>query len=438
MKRNVLHMAFATFWTIFALVSTVNADGLTLKSCLEKALAGNPLVTEAGLGVKAGEAAVAGSRGKQFPRLALDLAYSRRQDPVPYIPAQSSTIPAHFSNEFASWTGLLTLPIYQGGQLSAGVALAEVRRDIADLALTQTKNDLIANTVNTFNKLLQLQHLRDASRASIAALEEQIKNTQLLLNLGRAAKIDLLKVNVQLANEQQRLLTLDEAIATTGATLHYLMGDAATENEPLLLWSPPVVDITAAAVAGPGNERPWSNRPEYRSAFKAVEEADISQKISQGKVLPSVNAISGYTDQYGEDPWHNEGNWFLGLQVSMPLFDRALYADLTREKILQDKAAAHLKAVENQLRLEVGNAAASLRESGGRVATAERVIEQAHESFRIEQQKYTAGAGVMSDLLLAQAADMTAEANLSQARFDRAAALVAWRRATGMLEEYLK
>lgn len=44
----------------------------------------------------------------------------------------------------------------------------------------------------------------------------------------------------------------------------------------------------------------------------------------------------------------------------------------------------------------------------------------------------------MSDLLLAQAADMTAEANLSQARFDQAAALVAWRRATGMLEEYLK
>ena len=438
MKRNVLPMAFAIFWTILALVSTVKADGLTLKSCLEKALANNPLVAEAGHGVKAGEAAIAGSRGKQLPRLALDLTYTRRQDPVPYIPAQSSTVPAHFGNEFASWTGLLTLPIYQGGQLSAGVALAEVRRDFADLALAQTKNDLIANTVNTFNKLLQLQQLRNASRASITALVEQTDNAQLLLSLGRMAKVDLLKVNVQLANEQQRLLTLDEAIATTGATLHFLMGDAVADNEALLLWPPPVADTTTAAVAGPGQERSWSNRPEYQAAVKAVEEAGLSRKIAHGKVLPAVNAISGYTDQYGEDPWHNEGNWFFGLQVSMPLFDRSLNADLEREKILQDKAAAHLKAVENLLRLEVGNAAASLRESGGRVETAQRVIEQAHESFRIEQEKFTAGAGVTSDLLLAQAADMTAEANLSQARFDYDAAMVAWRKATGMLTEYLK
>lgn len=438
MKRNLLQMAFAAFWTIFALVSTVNADELTIKSCLEKALAGNPLVAEASLGVKAGEAAIAGSRGKQLPRLALDLAYTRRQDPVPYIPAQSSTIPAHFSNEFAAWTGLLTLPIYQGGQLSAGVALAEVRRDFAELALAQTRNDLIANTVNTFNKLLQLQQLRNASHASITALLEQTKNAQLLLGLGRMAKIDLLKVNVQLANEQQRLLTLDEAIATTGATLHYLMGDAVTDNEPLLLRPPPVADTTAAVVVVPGNERSWSNRPEYQAAFKAVEEAGLNRQIAHGKVLPSVNAISGYTDQYGEDPWYNEGNWFLGLQVSIPLFDRSLYADLTREKVLQDKAAAHFKAVENLLRLEAGNAAASLRESGGRVETARRVIEQAHESFRIEQEKFITGAGAASDLLLAQAADMTAEANLSQARFDYDAAMVAWRKATGMLEEYLK
>lgn len=245
-------------------------------------------------------------------------------------------------------------------------------------------------------------------------------------------------MNVQLANEQQRLLTLDEAIATTGATLRYLMGDAVAGNEPLLLRPPPVADVTVAAVSNPGSERPWSNRPEYQAAFKAVEKAGLTRKIAHGKVLPSVNAISGYTDQYGEDPWHNEGNWFLGLQVSMPLFDRFLYADLTREKILQDKAAAHFKAVENLLRLEAGNAAASLRESGGRVETAQRVIEQAHESFRIEQEKFTTGAGAASDLLLAQAADMTAEANLSQARFDYDTAMVAWRKAMGMLEEYLK
>ena len=44
----------------------------------------------------------------------------------------------------------------------------------------------------------------------------------------------------------------------------------------------------------------------------------------------------------------------------------------------------------------------------------------------------------MADMLLAQAADVTAAANYAQALFDYNAALVAYRRATGTMEEYLK
>lgn len=70
--------------------------------------------------------------------------------------------------------------------------------------------------------------------------------------------------------------------------------------------------------------------------------------------------------------------------------------------------------------------------------TARQVIEQARESFRIEREKFGSGAGTMTDLLLAQAADITAEANLAQALFDYNAALVAYRTATGALGEYIR
>ena len=62
-----------------------------------------------------------------------------------------------------------------------------MRRDIQVLASRQTKNDLIANTVNAYNKILQLQELRKASEAQVKALEEQAKNTRLLLDVGRVA-----------------------------------------------------------------------------------------------------------------------------------------------------------------------------------------------------------------------------------------------------------
>ena len=416
----------------------VRGEELTLKACLERAISHNPLVAESGLGVAASEEGVRGAWGRHLPRLSLDANYSRRADPLPFIPAQSATTPAHFSDSYGAWSALLAFPIYQGGQIVANVELARVRRDIQRLSLAQTRNEVIANTVNTYNKLLQLQQLRGASRASTNALEEQVKNALLLFEVERIAKVDLLKVQVQLASEQQRLLALDEAISTTGAMLRYLMGEepAADADEPHLADHLAMPDSPVAAAGT--RERVTEVRPEYQAAKKGVKEAELSRRNALGKLLPSVNALAGYTDQFGFQPWYAEPTWSLGVQVSVPLFDRSLYADLAREGIQQQRVQERLRAVTNQLDLELTSSLASMRESSRRVETAQQVIGQAHESFRIEQEKYGSGAGTMSDLLLAQAAESTAEANLSQALFDYNAALVAYHKATGSLEDYLK
>ena len=436
----------AMIFPVMALVLTMSlatagpaqAGGLSLRECVNRALTQNPLVAEGRLGVEAGRQGLLSARGKHLPRLILDMNYALRQDPVPFIPAQAITIPARFSDEYAAWGVTLTLPVYQGGQITNNVDLAAVRRDLQEYSLARTRNDLIANTVNTYNKILQLTALREASFASVTALEEQIKSTRLLFDVGRIARVDLLKVEVQLANERQRLLTLDEGIATAGATLRYLMGEdpGGGAGPPLLFDNLVLQAAPSDAASGPIDAA--RQRPEYLGAVKGVEEAELSRKIALGKLLPAVNATGGYTDQFGFRPSYDEANWFVGLQASVPLFDRSLYADLAREKILRDKATERLRVVDHQLRLEVGTSVASLRESAHRVETARQVIEQARESFRIEREKYGSGAGTMSDLLLAQSAEITAEANIAQALFDYNAALVAYRTATGALEEYTR
>lgn len=438
MKRNGIPRTAGLLLFAVSLALPAFADeGLSLKEALNRALAGNPLMTEARLGVDAGEEGIAGSRGKHWPKLSLNLDYNRRQDPVPYIPAQSMTVPARFSDDYASLGLLLTLPVYQGGQTVANVGLSTVRRDLQRLSLSQSRNELIANTVNSYHKLLQLRRLEMASDATLKALESQLDNARLMFELGRIARVDLLKVEVQLANERQRALSLDEAIAATDATLRFLMGeDPAPGGTELRLADTLAMPQEPQAAQGAA-AAPWQGRPEYRAAELGVKESELSRRLTFGRFLPTVNAVAGYGEQIGFSPAHGEANWFLGLQATLPLFERSLYADYRRDTILKEKSAARRKAVEQQLRLELTVADASLRESANRVTTARQAIEQAHESFRIEQEKYRSGAGTMSDLLLAQSADMTAEANLSQAIFDYNAARVAWRKANGTLEEYL-
>jgi outer membrane protein len=415
-----------------------NRDGLTLKECLTTALARNPTVMEAQLGIRSAEESVISAQGRHWPRLSLNGAYTRQEVGFPYIPAQSPKIQPHFSDVWYSVGPALTIPIYQGGQVSTGVSLAEVRRDIQVLTAGQTKNDIIANTVNTYNKILQLQQLRNASQASVDALEEQVKNTRLLLDVGRVARVDLLKVEVQVANEQQRLLATDEGLKTASATLRYLMGEGPKADNALPILRDRLVAGQFKADFSSGLAVARQRRPEYLSAKKAVDEAKLNQRLALGRLLPTVNVFASDTRWHGYTPDYTDTLWVAGLNFSIPLFDRSLFADLSRERIQTDRASQRYRAAENQLGLEVANAIASLQESRNRVSAAEKAVAQGEESFRIEQERYDSGAGAMVDLLLAQAASINAIANYTQGLFDYNAAVVAFRKATGTVEEYLK
>ena len=103
-----------------------------------------------------------------------------------------------------------------------------------------------------------------------------------------------------------------------------------------------------------------------------------------------------------------------------------------------DRAKKHFTAVGNQLRLDLQTSLSSLKESRSRILTSRKAVDQAEESFRIEQKKYASGAGAVVDMLFAQSAYVTAVANHTQALFDYNAAIVAYRKVTGTLEDCLQ
>lgn len=420
-------------------VVTPSGKSFSLRDCLNIALRNNPLLSAAEMNIQAAQKGIESAAGRHFPKLSLDGNYTKRQDPWPYIPAQSATIIPHFSDEFAYWQIIMAIPIYQGGQIMNSVRLADVRKAIQEENYRFTKNEIMANLINTYNKILQLHELQAASRSSIEALEKQLRNTQLMAKAGRAARIDLLKVEVQLANEKQRFLSLDEALSTSLETMQYLMGDSRsvasrrmTLADSLVMSDFPLPDFDQSMETGK------KNRPEFLLAEKNLQEAKLNHSISKGKLLPSIGGFGGYIDQYGFNPSYEEANWFTGVNLSIPIFEKSLYADIARDSVLEKKAQQHLRAVQDRLRLDILSAVSSLKESRSRVLTSRTATDQAKESFRIEELRYQSGAGSVVDMLLAQAAYITAVANHSQALFDYNAALVAYRKATGTMEVFLK
>jgi len=426
-----------TGMALLPLSSAGAVEPLSLKDAVQRSVANNPNLAESRTGIAVAAKTVESTFGRHYPRLSLEASINRRQDPLPYIPAQSREIMAHYSDSYASLGPVLTIPLYQGGQVMNGVRLAELRQRIQEESFILTRNDLIANTVATYNKILQLEALAESARRAVTALEEQLKNAKQLFDLGRIPRLDLLKVEVQKVNEEQRLLALEEALRNAASTLHTLMGEPVGPDTPPLRLTDRLVAAEMEADFATGLSLAKEN-PRFQIASKAVDDAELNRRLTFGRFLPTVNAVAGYQHQFGFNPAYNEAYWYVGAALSLPLFDRTSYADLSREELQKERARQKLTAVENQIRLDLRVAMASLTESRKRIDATSLAVEQSRESFRIEQEKYGQGAGTMADLLLAQSAQAQAEANYTQALFDYNMAILDWHKASGDMEVYLK
>jgi outer membrane protein len=429
-------MAFVTAALAACLILSANSANaeesvaLTLQDCIDIALKQSPLIRSSGLDVDASKESVKISRGSLFPRVDLNGVYMKENQPVPYIPAQSMTIPAKFSDEVYSWGFYLRMPVYEGGRLRRQVDISKIEEDIQSSRQIFTIEDVIANVTNTFNKLLQLRELKQAQEISVEALERQKQNTELFVKAGRAARVEFLRVDVQLASDRQDLIRTLEAIKRTKETLAFFMGVPRDQVRNVSGVLQAEEKISTADI-----DKLLRTRPDVVAASKKVDQARMEIDRASGKRYPSVALVGDYGDRAGSGFRGREEVWEAGVVLSINVFDGGIIsAEVRREKVLLRKAEEELRLIELRARLEADNAVSSLKEAEARVGVAKKAVAQSEESLRIEELKYKTGAGTITDALLAESAMSAAQANYYQALYDYNAAIMEFKKSTGTIE----
>jgi len=402
----------------------------TLNKCIELALKQSPLIRSAEMDVEASRESLRGSKGALFPRLDLNAAYMKENQPLPYIPAQSMKIPAKFSDEVYSWNIYLRMPLYEGGRLTKQVDVSELEKNIQASRTAFTAQDVVANVTNAFNKLLQLKELRKANLKSVDALKRQRENTELLLKTGRAAKLELLRVDVQLAVERQNLIKTEEAMSRTKDLLAFFMGVDLHEISDISGTLSPEETI---------KEQDASSlvklRPDVVALSMKVEQSKKRIGIADAKRYPAIALVGNYGNRAGAEMRDREEVWEVGVVLSLNIFDAGIISsDVRREQALQKKAEEELRLAELKAKTEIENALSFFREATQRLEVAEKALLESEEALRIEELKYKTGAGAITDVLLAESAMSLSQANYYQALYDRQAAITEYKRATGAIE----
>lgn len=328
----------------------------------------------------------------------------------------------------------ISYPLYVGGRIVAEVEANRLLTLLARERVAQTADELIFNLSSTFYNVLRFRENVRATQASVKALEEARKNLQSLVEVGRAPRADLFKVNTRLAAVRQELIGVRNEVELAHAVLKTLMGLEVTEplrakgaltRDPVALDLPQ--DLSVAA----------SRRPELQASRRAVEVHEQQVRIAKGARLPSVSLRTQYVGGAGESDFGKPlGDFVAGVNISIPVFTGGLLtARIAQEEAKLARAREDFEKARLDVQLDVQRAHLAITAAGERIAAAAAALEDAREALRVEQLKSEVGKGIVEDLLDAQAAELQAETNYTRALAEHNTALVARKKAIGRVRE---
>ena len=412
-----------------------NQSGLSLDKCIEVALENNPKIAQKKWDVETSLADKDIAEGLLWPSISAEAGYTHHLDNQRLVPARSPGELATFTDDIFSGDIVLRMPLYTSGRLESQVRASEYLTESAKQQFIRSSRELIFNVSNVFYSILGQKEVVGSLVFSQKALEEQRKRVQELLDSQKAARVDLLRTEVRLADIDQKILREGNVLVIQKSILANLMGVENLKGPVKLQGELKPKDFTADlnhsfAVA-------LGQRSDYQAAKARVEAQNENLDAAKAGRGPVVSLEAAYGNRWSAGSTVGGSNMAedvgrIGVVAAIPLFEGGrIRARIRRERSSLFAQKEALRELQLQVQLEVETAVSNIESTKARVESIEKAVEQGKESLRIEREKYDLGKGTIVDVLDAQAALLEAQTSFYRAMADYNVAVAQWRLAVG-------
>lgn len=308
----------------------------------------------------------------------------------------------------------LTMPIYTGGKISGQIDQAKFNADAANLGVVKAEQQTQLDATTGYFSILQTRNMVQVNQETVDNMVSHLKNVQAQYNVGTVAQGDVLQSDVALANAQQNLTIAQNANAVAEAGFNNTVGQPlATKSS----YQDKFTYVPYSMTLDDSIKLALKNRPEVGQSQDSIAAAKAGVTVADSGLLPTVN-ISGGTGRSGSDFPGNQ-NWSVGVTANWNLFD----SGLTKAQIAEAKTAVATAAIQDKqtrdgIELEVRTDYLSMKEAEQRIQTSAVAVNQAADSLKIAEAKYSAGVGTNIDVIDAQLALTQAKTNATQALYD--------------------
>ncbi len=408
---------------------------LTLNAALAYAHEHSPQLAAARQGIATRQAAVGAAQAERLPGIDLGASFRGTNSLTetalgfPLTPLADIPETQPFSHGHVNGVVSATLPLYTGGRISSANKLAKAERDLAQTNVRDVERELDFEVTSTYARLVELDRDIQAAQESASALEESRRVVAQMLGVGKVARVDLFKVEARLADVQDTLIEYRNARQIEAGQLNALLGrpiDAPVVVETALPHQPaPLSAQQLPQAVTTGNTK-------YQLARARVGVAERSVSEAKSQLRPSLSLGADFVE-LGADPFSTyKGGAIAGFVFSIPLFDRPLNKQIAEAKSREIERRDQLAQARLDATQRARTAYLQMQDAEQRIRATQAAIAAAREALRVEQEKYSYGRGIIENVLDAQAAMLTSQADYYRALADYTTARAALKRETGL------
>ncbi|HLH39076.1 MAG TPA: TolC family protein [Bryobacteraceae bacterium] len=312
---------------------------------------------------------------------------------------------------------------------------SKVNETAAKSDFDATKNQISDQVARAYLTTLRADAALATARANVQLSQALLDQARRLKDAGTGTGIEVTRAEVQLANDQQRLVVATDDRRRAALNLLRAMGlklDTPIElTDALSYKAADIGDLNSAlAVAR-----------EMRAELKAQKQREVSARFNYSSVkderLPSVAADANY-GTIGTGLIGNQPTYTYGFSVRVPVFDGGK-RDYRREETFSQyrQEQARLRDLEQQVELDVRLAFDSVHAAESEVKTAEDGLQLARQELAQAQRRYLAGVANGIEVTDAQNRLARAQENEIAALYDYNVARIDLATATGRIREYV-
>lgn len=374
------------------------------------------------------------AKNRQLPDLKVSASYMY----LPFAPNINIKLPGVSAeggpkvNQVAFGSANLSLPLYSGGRIKYGIESAKYLVEASKLTTENDKVAIAYNVAQAYNNLFKASQSIKVLEENLTASTKRDETFLKLENNGVIARNDRLKANLQTSNIELQLLEAKNNYNIANINMDLLLG--LPETTEIEVDSDYINEKQVVKTVDYYLNTAQLNRKDLQALQQQRKAASLGTKAAKAENLPSIALTGGYVaaDVPKFFTMYNAVNVGIGIQYNLSNLwkkNSSLKQSQAREKQL----SATDEMLNDNIKLEVNREYQNADYYKQRIAVFEKSSVQANENYRITKNKYDNGLATMTDLLEANAAQITASVGVINAKADAALAYRKLLQTTGTL-----